>query len=211
MGISLVTYNEKTVTPQDDALVYETALRKSGFIYGCAVTLKSANVLRIAAGHGVIAGRKFTIEAQDINIQLTGSGTVKGRVYIHLDLSNVISPIQILTETAGTLTPPIQNDDVNIINGIYEFNVCEFTVGTSTISDLVNVAPTFGAMSKTLAAGETTVVFDNLPKYGNWLIDFYTSTGINYSEIDASVDGQVTLTFESQDAAVTVYCDIKGV
>lgn len=211
MSIALVTYNDKTVTPQDDALVYETALRKSGMIYGGGVTLKSANVLRIAAGHGVIAGRKFTIEAQDINIQLTGSGTVKGRVYIHLDLSNVISPIQILTETGGTLTPPIQNDNVNITNGIYEFNVCEFTVGSSTISDLVNVSPTFGAISKTLAVGSETVVFDNLPKYGDWLINFYTSTGVNYSEIDTSVDGQVTLTFEPQESAVVVYCDIKGV
>ena len=210
MSISLVTYNDQTVTPQDDALVYEAALRKSGFIYGCTVTLKSANVLRIAAGHGVIAGRKFTIEAQDINIQLTGSGTIKGRVYIHLDLSNVANPIQILTETAGTLTPPIQNDDVNINNGVYEFNACEFTVGTSTISNLVNVAPLFGALSKTLTAGADQVVFDNLPKYGNWLIDFYTSNGANYKEIDTSVAGQVTLTFDEQDSNITVYCDIKG-
>ena len=211
MGISLVTYNEQTVTPQDDALIYQAALRKSGFIYGGAVTLKSANVLHIAAGHGAVAGRKFTVDASDISVELTGSGTLKGRLYVHLDLSNTENPIQLLTERAASLTPPVQSADVNITNGVYEFNVCEFTVGTSTLSDLVNVAPTFGTVSKTLTAGQTTVTFDSLPTTGDYLMEFYTSNGVNYSEIDTSVAGQVTLTFEEQDTNITVYYDLKGV
>ena len=89
MAISLVTFNNRTVTPQDDALVYESALHKSGIIYGCTVTLTSANVLHVAAGHGVIAGRKFTVDAMDITVPLSSSGTIKGRLYIHLELSNI--------------------------------------------------------------------------------------------------------------------------
>lgn len=208
MGISLVTFNDKTVTPQDDALVYEVAAGKSGLIYGGVVTLSSANVLHITGGHGIIAGRKFTIEAADINVQLTSSGTLKGRLYVHLDLSNQSNPISLLVERAASLTPPVQTPNVNISNGVYEFNIAEFTIGTATISDLKNVAQTFHATSKVLAAGQTTVTFD-VPVYGDYLIDFYTSTGISYTDIDTSISGQATLTFDEQETNITIYCDIK--
>lgn len=141
MGINLVTFAAQTVTPQDDALIYETALQESGMIYGGAVTIKSANVLHVAAGHGALCGRKFTIEETDVAVGLTPSGSLLGRIYIHMDLSDTGEPISIQTETANSLTPVIQQSDVNINNGVYEINLATFTVDTSTISNLVNVAP----------------------------------------------------------------------
>lgn len=141
MGINLVTFAAKTVTPQDDALIYETALQESGMIYGGAITIKSANVLHVAAGHGALCGRKFTIEETDVAVGLTPSGSLLGRIYIHMDLSDTGEPISFQTETANSLTPVIQQSDVNINNGVYEINLATFTVDTSTISNLVNVAP----------------------------------------------------------------------
>ena len=141
MGINLVTFAAQTVTPQDDALIYETALQESGMIYGGTVTIKSANVLHIAAGHGALCGRKFTIEETDVAVGLTPSGSLLGRIYIHMDLSDTGEPISFQTETANSLTPVIQQSDVNINNGVYEINLATFTVDTSTISNLVNVAP----------------------------------------------------------------------
>lgn len=141
MGISLVTFAGSTVTPQDDALIYETALTGSGLIYGGAVTIKNANTLHVATAHGALCGRKFTIEETDIAVSLTPSGTLLGRVYIHMDLSDTDEPIQLLIETAETLTPVVQDADVNITNGVYEINLATFTVDTSTLDNLVNVAP----------------------------------------------------------------------
>lgn len=141
MGINLVTFAAQTVTPQDDALIYETALQESGMIYGGMVTIKSANVLRVAAGHGALCGRKFTIEATDVNVPLTASGSLLGRIYIHMDLSDTGEPISFQVETANSLTPVIQQTDVNINSGVYEINLATFDVDTSTISNLVNVAP----------------------------------------------------------------------
>lgn len=141
MAINLVTYAASTVTPQDDALIYENALIGSGMIYGGEVTIKSANVLHVAAGHGALCGRKFTIEATDIPISLTPSGSLLGRIYIHMDLSDVDEPISFMVETSSSLTPVIQDSDININNGVYEINLATFEVDTSTISNLVNVAP----------------------------------------------------------------------
>lgn len=141
MGIKLVTFAAQTVTPQDDALIYETALQESGMIYGGVVTIKNANILHVDAGHGALCGRKFTIEATDVPVPLTASGSLQGRIYIHMDLSDTGEPISFQVETASSLTPVIQQADVNINSGIYEINLATFIVDTSTISNLVNVAP----------------------------------------------------------------------
>ena len=127
MGIKLVTFAAQTVTPQDDALIYETALQESGMIYGGSVSIKNANVLHVEAGHGALCGRKFTIEATDVPVPLTPSGSLQGRIYIHMDLSDTGEPISFQVETASTLTPVVQQSDVNINSGIYEINLATFT------------------------------------------------------------------------------------
>lgn len=66
-------------------------------------------------------------------------------------------------------------------------------------------------LTATLPTGHTDVTFTSIPTTGDNLIRFYTSAGINYKEIDISIPGQVTLTFEEQSAAVTVYCEIRSV
>ena len=141
MGINLITFYNSTVTPPDDALIYEKALPGSGMIYGGTVTIKNANTLHVAAGHGALCGRKFTIEETDVPVILTSSGTLNGRLYIHMDLSDAGEPISFQVERAATLTPVVQQSNVNINDGIYEINLATFTVSTSTVSDLVNVAP----------------------------------------------------------------------
>lgn len=141
MGINLVTFYNSTVTPQDDALIYENALPGSGMIYGGNCTIKNANTIHVTAGHGALCGRKFTIEETDVPIILTSSGTLNGRLYIHMDLSDTENPISLEVERANVLTPVVQQSNVNINDGVYEINLATFTISTSTISNLVYVAP----------------------------------------------------------------------
>lgn len=140
-NIKLVTYAGSTVTPQDDALIHETAIPKSGIIYGGKTTKKTNNTLHIAAGHGIVCGRKFTISECDVPVQLTGGASHNGRVYIHMDLSNSTNPIQILIETGTQLSSEIQQKDVNILNGVYKFNLATFMVDATTIYNVVDVFP----------------------------------------------------------------------
>jgi hypothetical protein len=62
---------------------------------------------------------------------------------------------------------------------------------------------------KTLAANATTISF-TVPTSGNNLIDFWCSDGSNYTEIDTSVSGTVTLTFEASASARSVSCRIAA-
>lgn len=62
---------------------------------------------------------------------------------------------------------------------------------------------------KTLAANVTSISF-TVPTTGNNLIDFWCSDGSNYTEIDTSVSGTVTLTFEASASARSVSCRIAS-
>lgn len=139
--ISLVTASGRTVTPKDDGIIYEVFSPGNGIIYGGAVTIKDSSTLHITAGHGIVCGRKFTIDDSDIPVALSGSGSLLGRLYIHLDLADAADPITLLVETGESLTPVVQDADVNINNGVYENNIATFDVDTVTISNLVDVAP----------------------------------------------------------------------
>lgn len=136
MSIQLVTYANQTVTPTNDAIIYENAINQNGVFYGCNVTVSSNNV-NITGGYGMVCGREFTINSESIAVTLAPSGTLDGRLYVRLDLADADAPIQLLTAQGNTLPPLEQDDDVNYTNGAYEMELATFTVGVSALSDVV--------------------------------------------------------------------------
>lgn len=136
MSIQLVTYANQTVTPTNDAIIYEKAVDQNGIFYGCNVTVTSNNV-NITGGYGIVCGREFVINSESIAVTLAPSGTLEGRLYVRLDLADADAPIQLLTATGNTLPPLVQDDDVNYTNGTYEMELATFTVGVSSLSDVV--------------------------------------------------------------------------
>ena len=136
MSIQLVTYANQTVTPTNDAIIYEKAVDQNGIFYGCNVTVTSNNV-NITGGYGIVCGREFVINSESIAVTLAPSGTLDGRLYVRLDLADADAPIQLLTATGNTLPPLVQDDDVNYTNGTYEMELATFTVGVSSLSDVV--------------------------------------------------------------------------
>lgn len=234
-NIKLVTYAGSTVTPQDDALVYETAVGQNGIMSGCAMAIKNNNTLHISAGHGIVCGRKFSVVESDITVLLTTGDTLAGRVYVHLDLSNTTDPIQIMTETGSSLTEPIQQTDVNISNGIYEFNLATFTIDALTIADLVDVKPIVEKITDKLdnakvdtlttleqveattddtipvGAGAVKQLNESLPKlFINTTDVIYTTTSLD-ATWTATKNGYVSVAIKSIDAGDGVVIRIDGV
>lgn len=62
---------------------------------------------------------------------------------------------------------------------------------------------------KTLAANATTISF-TVPTTGNNLIEFFMEDGTDYTEIDTSVSGTATLTYEPSASARSVSCRIAA-
>lgn len=145
MSINLVTYANQTVTPTNDAIIYEKAIDQNGIFYGCNVTVTS-NTVNITGGYGIVCGREFVINSESLTVTLAPSGTLQGRLYVRLDLADADAPIQLLTVTGNTLPALEQDADVNYTNGAYEMELATFTVGVSALSDVVE---TFGIIKGT--------------------------------------------------------------
>lgn len=150
MSIQLVTYANQTVTPTNDAIIYEKAVDQNGIFYGCNVTVTSNNV-NITGGYGIVCGREFVINSESIAVTLAPSGTLEGRLYVRLDLADADAPIQLLTATGNVLPPLVQDDDVNYTNGTYEMELATFTVGVSSLSDAVETFEEIKGVKEILA------------------------------------------------------------
>ena len=137
--IRLVTFSGQTVTPKNDAIVYDASLGRCGVFYGCDVTA-SGNVIYVSSGYGMIRGRFFEIEASTLSVTLSSTDTLLGRVYVRLDLSNTESPVQLLTVTGSSLPALEQDTDANFVDGVWEMELATFSVTTTEVS---NVSETY--------------------------------------------------------------------
>ncbi len=158
MGIELVTYNASVVTPKHDAVLRQTMTpQPCGTLYGCEVTVKNANTLHVNAGMGVIYGREFEIIDCDVSVTLSSSGTLKGRLYIHMDLSNEDSPIKLIVETASALSTLRDDPLVNVNTGATDMELATFSVGTGAVSNIKQTAPELPMTASELDALRTGV------------------------------------------------------
>lgn len=161
MSIQLVTYANQTVTPTNDAIIYEKAIDQNGIFYGCNVTVTS-NTVNITGGYGIVCGREFTIQSEAIAVTLAPSGTLDGRLYVRLDLADADDPIKLLTATGNSLPALEQDADVNYTNGVWEMELATFTVGVSALSDVVETFETIdGAKSRLTTITDGMVAFDD--------------------------------------------------
>lgn len=136
-NIVLKTYKGGNVTPQDDAIIQETAIPMNGIFKGCEVSHARGNVLRVSQGFGMIKGRFFEVYESEIAVQLANAGqTLDGRIYIHMDLSNMDEPVMLLSATGENLPDLDMDADVNYNNSTYDLELAAFLVSSSGIDNL---------------------------------------------------------------------------
>lgn len=188
MAANLITFANGVVTPFLDGIMQELYTSGGGIITGGTITISGASTLHITQTHGALCGREFSIDDGDYTVQLSSSGTQLGRIYLHMDLSNTATPLEVLVETGASLTPVVQDANVNETNGVYEINLATFDVDESTISNLVNVAPTIKTLSeRTLqTVADCTNSTDPQDIAGAAVISTLNS---NLTQVDTSVTG----------------------
>ena len=136
--VELNMYTGNSMTAADDAIIYNSLISGNGIIKGCEITFLGANQVNIASGHGIVKGRKFTVQEETIRVALASSATVPGRLYLHMDLSDTETPLQILSVAQSTLPDLIQDEDCNYTDGIYEIELATYTAGLTAITDLTS-------------------------------------------------------------------------
>lgn len=119
-----------------------------------------------------------------IDAQINGDPSVPSDTGLAGKVNAIEGNVNTINSLIGNGTPTTTNK--TIIGAINELH-----------SDLGTVS------SETLVAGETDVTF-TVPTTGDFIIEFYSSDGSNYTAIDLSVAGSVTLTYDSALADRTI-------
>ena len=85
------------------------------------------------------------------------------------------------------------------------------TYTKSEIDEMIAGAGQSTIYSKTLTAGQTSVVFDGISIDKNYIANFYSSTGVDYVSIDMSVPGQITVTYDPQSSNIVIYLRLEEI
>lgn len=141
MSITLHTVDNGVVNAINDAKYYEKLTNSAcGMVEGGVVTIVSANTLHITAGWGIILGRLFTINAEDINVETSRSGTVNGRLKMVIDLSIPDTPISFASEARSSL-PALTQEDLNNGGFVYEYALATYSIDELNATNITSNTP----------------------------------------------------------------------
>lgn len=202
--IELKTYAGSNVTPQNDAIMNDTNTLNNGIYYGCNVTIKDATTLHINAGQGIVYGRLFDVLDSDIPVSLSPSGTLLGQLYVHIDLSNIAAPIQILVDTGETLAVLEDDPQLNIDSGITDMQLATFTVSTVGMSDLVETFKAVSPIRAVLGDADISAIGDGTVKGSIRAINTHLSNLIKTATISGTTGtfGGLVTTLKTSDVAI---------
>ncbi|MDL2324068.1 hypothetical protein LJC61_02800 [Ruminococcaceae bacterium OttesenSCG-928-A16] len=123
------------VWPKDDATLYNHILQINGYLVTPEVSQRGANMIAVTSGQGIVYGRQFVIDEEDVLVPLSSSGAKQGRLIVRIDISNADNPIGFEVQSAATLPPLVQE---NFMEGgsVFEVPLATFTVEETQISNL---------------------------------------------------------------------------
>ena len=176
MSLTLVQWEDSTVTPKLDAIMYDDG--SYGIIKGCTITHQGTNLLKIASGFIKIAGRLIEVAEETITCEVSASGTVNGQLWIRLNLG-AVTPVSFMSEAAAVLTPLTQNEDCNFENGIYELQLATYNIDESVITNLVETAPELERLRTAL---------DNIDLSANKVTYDNTHSGMTATKVQGAID-----------------------
>ena len=142
MSISMKRYNDTIITPKDDRILFDQIFDDYGLIYGGSATMAASNKIHVGAARGFIKGTEGIVEAEDIAVNLSDSGTKNGRLKIVMDLADTETPIKFESEVAASFPALEQDANINYDNGRYEVVFATYKATETTISSVALVMPT---------------------------------------------------------------------
>lgn len=114
MGIKMNMFAGNQMTAANDGMIYDKMIASSGILKGCEMTFMGANQIHIAKGYIIIKGRLCTILEETMQVEMANTDVeMPGRLYVHADLADAISPVKIVSVVAAVLPSLIQDEDFN--------------------------------------------------------------------------------------------------
>lgn len=127
----------QNVSPADDGRLYSKAFA-DGLFEDVAISSLGTNLVSIGALYGIICGRDFTAEAQNINVVLPETeGTTEGVIYVEIDISS--DDVITIGSALKPFTPTYE--DINMNGVVAQMVIAEYTATPVAVTDITAVYP----------------------------------------------------------------------
>ena len=227
MSISMKRYNDTIITPKDDRILFDQIFDDYGLIYGGSATMAASNKIHVGAARGFIKGTEVIVEAEDIAVNLSDSGTKNGRLKIVMDLADTETPIKFESEVAASFPALEQDANINYDNGRYEVVFATYKATETTISSVALVMPTMQSVKakiqginqsltnlKNPITGDKGILVKSDSPLPNDYLLVYTiqSTDAIYSGGYVDINGVrvAQLTAQRANCALTIVGSVRG-
>ena len=202
MSISMKRYNDTIITPKDDRILFDQIFDDYGLIYGGSATMAASNKIHVGAARGFIKGTEVIVEAEDIAVNLSDSGTKNGRLKIVMDLADTETPIKFESEVAASFPALEQDANINYDNGRYEVVFATYKATETTISSVALVMPTMQSVKAKIQGINQSLIDKSM----NALFTVKTHGALTTSGYYTLTS--ITKNFGSNDIYVDQYGDI---
>ena len=142
MAIKMNTYAGAQMTAKDDGIWHDVVVPESGILQGCNMTLAGTNQIHIDRGYIMIRGRYCTVTEDTIQLTLSNTKDLQGRLYVRADLSDTKEPVKILSVASDPLPDLQQDENFNFENGVYELELATYTAGLANVTNFVQTCGT---------------------------------------------------------------------
>ena len=189
MSISMKRYNDTIITPKDDRILFDQIFDDYGLIYGGSATMAASNKIHVGAARGFIKGTEVIVEAEDIAVNLSDSGTKNGRLKIVMDLADTETPIKFESEVAASFPALEQDANINYDNGRYEVVFATYKATETTISSVALVMPTMQSVKAKIQGINQSL------------------TNIKYvTDVNSFVNSGSAFVYSETGNKITIYC-----
>lgn len=185
MSISMKRYNDTIITPKDDRILFDQIFDDYGLIYGGSATMAASNKIHVGAARGFVKGTEVIIEAEDIAVNLSDSGTKNGRLKIVMDLADTETPIKFESEVAASFPALEQDANINYDNGRYEVVFATYKATETTISSVALVMPTMQSVKAKIQGinqsltNKANALVQKLHPVGSWYFSTVATNPVN--------------------------------
>lgn len=191
----------QNVSPADDGRLYSKAFA-DGLFEDVAISSLGTNLVSIGALYGIICGRDFTAEAQNINVVLPETeGTTEGVIYVEIDISS--DDVITIDSALKPFTPTYE--DINMNGAVAQMVIAEYTATPVAVTDVTTVYPV-----ATAGGIGSMATIELSPVQNSYAVgDFLVWKGQLYKVIAAIASGE-SLVIGTNIEAVTIGTELTA-
>lgn len=130
----LIRNIDSNVNPSDDAKLYNKVF-SDGLFESVNITSLGSNQVNIPALYGIVQGRDFTTENENINVKLPISSTSTGYVVLRVNLANGANPLTFESYLAPFIPT---NEDINSTGNIAEMILATYEATAVSVTSITN-------------------------------------------------------------------------